>query len=67
MTDTEVIAYLARELAKSQERCARYLEDIEEAHGYFVCIGGPLNDNKLGFNKEQLKYLQKICHALEVG
>lgn len=67
MTDDEVIAYLARELAKSQERCARYLEDIEEAHGMFICIGGPLNDNKLGFNKEQIKYLQKICNALEVG
>lgn len=66
MTDTEVIAHLARELAKYQDRCNRYYDGLEEAHALLVCIGGPLNDNKLEFNKDQLKFLQNLCHVLEV-
>lgn len=31
----------------------------------FVCVGGPLNDNVLGYNKEQKKYLAEIYALVE--
>jgi len=49
-------------IAKQQlqiEDLIRLLEEaranIREIHGSIVGIGGPLNDNKLGYTKEQLK------------
>jgi hypothetical protein len=32
-----------------------------------ICIGGPLNDNKLGYSKEQLVTFQKMLDVIEEG
>lgn len=38
---------------------------IKEAKLMLVAIGQPLNDNKLQFNKEQLKWAGELQHTLE--
>lgn len=40
-------------------------DNAENLHKRFVCIGGPLNENKLQFNKEQLSFLTEIADEIE--
>lgn len=60
MTDGELIAKQAREIAELRE----YREGAQEAFKTIVnncvCIGGPLNDNFLRYSKEQLAVFYRI-------
>ena len=38
---------------------------IKEFANRFYCIGHPLNDNALCFNKKQLEYLQKFATEMD--
>ncbi len=51
-------------LTKSLEFRAEQLAEIVLR---FICVGGPLNDNVLGFDSEQRKYLHKILEIAERG
>jgi len=41
-------------------------EDKQKITSALICIGGPLNDNKLGYNLAQRSYLQQILDLAEV-
>lgn len=66
MNDNEIIADMARELTETKARCALMTKAIEDARMHIICIGGPLNDNKLQFNKEQLKLFFQIDNCLDI-
>jgi hypothetical protein len=36
-----------------------------EMHNILFCIGGPLNDNKLNYSKEQLKTFWMIANIIK--
>ena len=40
-------------------------EQLAEIVLRLVCVGGPLNDNVLGFDSEQRKYLHRILEIAE--
>ena len=54
MTNEELIARQAKVIAELTIRMSELESMIERARGQMYCIGGPLNDNKRGYNKEQL-------------
>lgn len=61
----EVIADQVLEIQKLRKENVEMLLAIEQAMRYFTCVGpGPLNDNTLNFNKEQINYLYKIYNIL---
>jgi hypothetical protein len=65
MTKNETIARLARRTEK-QRKWLKYRRGVVTR----VCLllygcGGPLNDNKLQFTKEQLLLFQQIADELE--
>lgn len=65
MTDEKLIADQAREIASLKEVVSEYEAGTSDIIRMLVCVGGPLNDNKLEFNPEQLKFIQGICDVLE--
>ena len=65
MTDKELIARQAKEIAELRELVFNYKSNCKEALGYLICIGGPLNDNRDGYNKKQLLPLFKIAELLK--
>ncbi len=38
---------------------------LEQASRMFICIGAPLNDNVLKFNKQQLKWASEVHNILK--
>jgi hypothetical protein len=40
-------------------------KELREIINTIVCIGGPLNDNNLQFNKDQLKYINQLYELLQ--
>ena len=55
-----LIANQAREIAELKEELSEYKEAMQKLHNMMVCIGGPLNDNVLSFDKEQLAFLFRL-------
>ncbi len=64
MTKTELIVKQALKLEKLKAELAEYKFAEKEINALMVCIGGPLNDNKLGYTAEQLKPFQAIARLL---
>ena len=64
MTDKQLIAQQAKEIAGLKETVYNYKNNCKQALGYLICIGGPLNDNRDGYNKKQLLPLFKIQELL---
>jgi hypothetical protein len=60
MTDAELIARQAKLIEEMRDKIAELHEGIRKACLHIVCIGGPLNDNKLHYSKEQLVIFQRI-------
>ena len=60
-----LIARQALKLAALQEDVEELRERISCATLRIICIGGPLNDNKLHYSKEQLVTFQRILNDLE--
>ena len=58
MKKNELIIKLTKKNIQQKEK----IKALEAAFNYifndFVCIGGPFNDNKLGFTPQQLTYLK---------
>lgn len=54
MEDTELIAKQARQIAELEESIAYYKAANKAIHMIIFGVGGPLNDNKLGYSKAQM-------------
>lgn len=65
MTDTELIAQQARRIAELKQQVDHHAEDKKQALLILICVGGPLNDNKLGYTRAQLTPLARIARLLE--
>lgn len=60
MTKDELIVEQALRIARYEKSLNDYQERMHNIHMRLVCVGGPLNDNKLGFTKEQQTLLYYI-------
>jgi hypothetical protein len=67
MTDTELIAKQAKQIEELKVAVATMRHAIATVRGRIYCIGGPLNDNKLGFSHEQKKLFHSIVSSLNVA
>ena len=65
MTTEELIARQAKQIEELRDENAELKERARKARLHIYCIGGPLNDNKLGYTKDQLVTFQEILWALE--
>lgn len=64
MTTDELIVKQQLEIEELKIENNDLRMSIAKAHGYIICIGGPLNDDRLGFNKEQRMLFHRISNAL---
>jgi len=55
VTEIELIARQAIEIAELREENNRLERNIMAVMNIMCCIGGPLNDNKLQYSTEQLE------------
>jgi hypothetical protein len=62
----ELIADQAKQIYVLEKFCKQYLENVRTVNKMIYCIGGPLNDNKLQYNKEQLQLFFRIVEELEM-
>ena len=61
----ELITRQAKKLEELSDEVADLKERARRARGHIYCIGGPLNDNKLGYSKPQMVTFARI--AAELG
>jgi len=66
LTDTEVICRQGMKIESLEERLLLLERAIEDAKMYIYCIGGPLNDNKLNYSKNQLTTFANIANCLDI-
>lgn len=64
MTDAELIARQAKTIEEQRDHITDLHERINRAQLHMICIGGPLNDNKLGYTKEQRMVFHRISETL---
>jgi hypothetical protein len=65
MTKDELIAKQAMELVEYENLVNDLRDSINGARLEIICIGGPLNDNKLQYSKPQLITFSRILEHLE--
>jgi len=65
LPERETIARQAMRLEALEIENARLRANIKNALSHIVCIGGPLNDNKLGYSKQQMVTFWRIKEELE--
>ena len=61
-----LIASQAKQIYILEKLCNQYLENVRKVNKMLYCIGGPLNDNKLKYTKEQLQIFFLIQETLEM-
>ena len=66
VTDDQIIADQAKQIYVLEKLCKQYLENVRTVNKMLYCIGGPLNDNKYQYNKEQLQIFFRIVETLEL-
>jgi len=64
MTESELIARQAKQLEELRDEVADLRERSRRALMHIYCIGGPLNDNKLGYTKPQKVTFARIADEL---
>ena len=64
--DSQVIADQARQIFVFESLLDQYLKNVRKVNNMLYCIGGPLNDNKLGYTKEQMQIFFHIQETLEM-
>jgi hypothetical protein len=64
MTEAELIVRQARKLEELRDEVADLKERLRRARSHIYCIGGPLNDNKLGYTKPQMVTFARIADEL---
>ena len=65
MTSEELIGKQQLEIEKYKKAFEENRELIKDITCKFVCIGQPLNDNLLQFNKEQIKWCFEVLSLVE--
>ena len=65
LPERETIARQAMRLEALEIENERLRRNIKNAINNIVCIGGPLNDNKLGYSKQQMVTFWRIKEELE--
>ncbi len=66
MTEEKAVVNLLREKESYKEEAGYLRKALEEIQSGLYCIGGPLNDNSLQFNKKQQEYLiRNIAKVIE--
>lgn len=60
MTETELIAKQALEIATQKELISDLVQRLSDIRKMLICVGGPLNDNALKYSKEQALIFFKI-------
>jgi len=64
MTKDECIARQSLQLMELRDENADLKERIRKARLHIYCIGGPLNDNKLGYTRDQMVTFSRIAETL---
>jgi predicted aminopeptidase len=64
MTQDQLIARQAQQIEELRDEVSALKARISKARGYIYCIGGPLNDNKLGYTKAQMWTFFRIAEEL---
>ena len=64
MTEAELIARQAKQLEELRDEVAGLKERARRARLHIYCVGGPLNDNKLGYTREQMVTFARIADEL---
>lgn len=64
MTEDELIARQAMQLEELRDEVADLKARMRAAWSHIYCIGGPLNDNKLGYSRPQMETFFRISKEL---
>jgi len=64
--ESTLIARQALEIAELKEQVANYQAALKDIKMILVCIGGPLNDNVLGYSRKQLTTFYNIEEVLDL-
>ena len=64
MTNEELIARQAKQLEELRDELADLKERVGKALLHIYCVGGPLNDNRLGYTKQQMVTFAQIADDL---
>lgn len=64
MTEAELIARQARQIEEMRDELVDLKERIRNARLHIYCIGGPLNDNVLGYTRAQMAPFFRIAETL---
>lgn len=64
MTEDELIARQSKQIEELRDELADLKERAGRAKMHIYCIGGPLNDNKLGYSKPQMVTFFRIAEEL---
>ena len=65
MTHEELIAKQQLEIENLKQEKQAWIDAETEIYGILFSIGGPLNDNRLGYIKEQLAPFRRIRDILD--
>jgi len=65
VTNSDLIAQQAREIAALREEVEDRTKRMRSARRCIVCIGGPLNDNRLRYTPEQMFEWHRVLNYLE--
>jgi nucleoside-triphosphatase THEP1 len=63
--EREVVARQAMKLERLEDENEQLRDRISRAKRHMICIGGPLNDNKLGYSREQMATFFRIKEELD--
>jgi hypothetical protein len=66
MTKDELIVKQQLEIERLHKGYSEHQAALDRVHGILFCIGGPLNDSKLGYTREQMCDFLKIKDALGI-
>lgn len=64
MTQDQLIARQAQQIEELRDEVSALKARISKARSHIYCIGGPLNDNKLGYTRAQMATFFRIAEEL---
>ena len=64
MTQDQLIARQAQQIEELRDEVKCLKERMHRAWSHIYCIGGPLNDNKLGYTRAQMATFFRIAEEL---
>lgn len=65
MTEAELIARQAKQIEELRDEVADLKERARRALSHIYCVGGPLNDNNLGYSSHQMVTFDRISEELQ--